>query len=330
MSNTSDSAASDRFAGLPPELCAGAVYENFGLHGFMFDGLLRDTWEFIATEWPNRACRLPGQPSLVDAVRFCDRSQFWIDIFMLFWKVDPKLSDAEFVRLWESFRSKLQPALRPVPLLLQPLAIAVRFLLAKVRMEAETSPPMRINRAVLNNISHGAFTEAEINTILKHYPRLLEYGAGSGYLMDVLIQRGCDVVGIDNNAYRISDQQVHPWTARLLQERRLIIGDTNTIEQHCADRALLISWPEPGSAYPAEVLERYGRAGGKSLIFKFGGFGGTRVSSDPSYRPSSTPGANVLRFLKLIIRDWKEVPERSYYQPLASENSLWVFERVLK
>src|SRR5262249_1461800 len=154
----------------------------------------------------------------------------------------------------------------------QELAADRRQVLLRAALEeainaARTQEPLWSVRRKLNETCYGPFSDLEMGYLMDRHPRLLEIGAGSGYFAWVFSRAGGDMVAIDNNRYEITPDS-SPWARELLEQGHLIVGGPERVAEFTAGRTLLISWPEPGSAFPAVALEAYAAAGGKYVALK--------------------------------------------------------------
>lgn len=92
---------------------------------------------------------------------------------------------------------------------------------------------------------------------------IVEIGAGTGYWAALLAVRGVDVVAYDPAPAPSSDNHLfagrQPWYD-------VRVGDEHAVAAH-VDRTLLLVWPTFDEAWPANVVERYYRRGGKQVIY---------------------------------------------------------------
>jgi SAM-dependent methyltransferase len=209
----------------------------------------------------------------------------------------------------------------------------MRANLNQARMLAQQQ--LRDQRYLMNGISYGPFTEAQLRFVVEHHPRLLEIGCGSGYAISILRERGVDAIGIDPGSYRNLNLEdgssadilhSYEWSAQLLEAGALLQGSVELIAEHSEDRTLLISWAEPGSRWPTDAVEAFRAAGGKRLLLKLGGFVGVHFSPDPGYRAPENPGLNIVAFFEEIAKWWQQSRKSPEWIPELFENNLLSFE----
>lgn len=306
-------------------------YSGFGSNGEEFQSMHNAAWEAVVEEWRELHNEIPIDDALNKA--YC-RSGYWFERLMTFAIVVNGMTKDELVSFWDNkFRQLFQPNFPSISDLLQDkemVDLRIKLFAAIVRGRTKLNALANC-RSALNTICYGAFSADEMNFLINKHRKIVEIGAGTGYFADVFASYGGDIVAIDNNSYgRSAGDEVSLWTKSLLEQGRLIIGGTEKIAQFAQDRTLLISWPEPGAAYPAEALKVYAACGGEHLVTKQGGFIGFKKAS-PGEDPAELDCAlNIRQFFELLVQDWCEVApcNQAPYVPRAYSDNLWVFERA--
>lgn len=248
----------------------------------------------------------------------------------------------EFHQLWGSLRLAFAPQFRPLGQIQQePTKMAQRLgLIACALSGTGYIPGDQVKdqeiprlRAQLNPVCYGPFTEAQLQHVVRYHASVIDYACGSGYLVAVLRNRNFDAVGIESGRYRLSGPtqgtvaiyEAYDWSLKLHEAGHLIRGDIPSI---CAfsRRTLLLSWPEGGSSYPADVLKLYRELGGKRLLLKLGGFVGHHSTTDPNYEKPQNPKQNLVAFFEEIAQWWGPPAVSPAFDPLLYHNNLFEFE----
>lgn len=303
-------------------------FSSFGSFGPQFQVLINDT----ILKWANCWDRIKEDHrniSLENAQREClGRSGFWFERVMAIGMLG-QFKPNDMVKLWPMLQATFSPKLSDGGVLSRDTkAVQMRAKLLECLQRAMMDSSIIQRRAELNNICYGPCTDTQIEALRKAPGGLLEVGAGSGYLLSVLKGLGADVLGLDSNVYGLSDSN-QTFTQELVNEGKLIQGGPELIGQHLGARSMLISYPEGGSAFPAQALEAFANAGGTRLYLKLGGFiGRFNPPQGLSYVPPKNPVSNILRFFELLCRDWVEVErDRCPYECALYTNNLWEFRR---
>ncbi len=174
-----------------------------------------------------------------------------------------------------------------------------------------------------NTICFGPFCERELEFVVQHHPRIFEVGAGTFYAGSVLEELGVDIIAVDNGHYE-SSVAIFPWQTES-QRKQLKLGNYDALlEKESEGRTLLMSWPEPQAPYPARVLRNYREAGGKSFLFKLGGYFSGQYTQVHGRPPEYQPSAKWELWDELI-ENWQLDP-RLPFEPWLIHNSLLAFE----
>ncbi len=107
-------------------------------------------------------------------------------------------------------------------------------------------------------------TERALRAIATHSPHgVVELGAGTGYWASLLRDLGVPIVAFDIAPPMSPDNRwFHSSTAWFEVQR----GDESAIEPY-GDRTLLLVWPTRDQTWPADALDRFHAAGGRTVIY---------------------------------------------------------------
>ena len=107
-------------------------------------------------------------------------------------------------------------------------------------------------------------TDRALEAVQRHAPYgVVEIGAGTGYWASLLYARGVPTVAYDVAPPMSPDNKwFHSSTGWFdVQE-----GDETMVAHH-ADRALLLVWPTRDQTWPADALDHFSAAGGRTVIY---------------------------------------------------------------
>jgi hypothetical protein len=186
-----------------------------------------------------------------------------------------------------------------------------------------------VQHAKLNELCHGPFSAEEIAYLTANHLRILDAACGSGYLLLELERRGFDAVGFDNHRYNLNNWTA-AWQHDLCRRGLLRRGSVELVTELSRDRALLLSFPEPRSAFAANALRVYTEAGGRHFLFKPGGFTGSLRTDATALDMSASTYKNVIAFLEFLAANWVEIEDTGLpHSFLQRGNNLHAFRRKL-
>lgn len=307
---------------------------NFGPLGDRFERLRIARAAAANAAW-NRAPESRAASWNSAKAEFYDPTGFWFDAvskllgLALAIRSNPLALKQAIGRLWPQLSEAFRPKLRSWP----SLTSDARFVCGCEAVSNCYFHAVRTPEAIETiRISWASLSNDEILYLAQNHPRIFDAGAGSGYLSMVLDAAGIDVIGTDDGRYDSFYDQSQSWFADS-RRRGLVIQDDcrNRLDLIGPDRALGIFWPEPGSSYPADMLEAHRKAGGTAFLFKLGVFIGQmnkQVTTD-SYAAPASPVENVLRFFNELAEHWvcDTTVGGAQYEPDEYVDRLWVFKR---
>lgn len=296
-------------------------YSGFGPLGPKFQALHLRRWQFAVQEYKkrNRKAR-HSAPSVATVPSFgeslatlADRSGYlWIQMYIGASRLG---KEGELLELWNELRLACDPHLTSAA------ELRVANLRRRDFVSCYSAAVSRVSGKELSRACFGPYSEDEMRYLLSAHPRIVEGGAGSGYFLAEYNRRGGDGIGFDSNLYTLASDPEHGefWTRKMLDDGRLLISEEIPADDIFRDRALLLSWPYPGSDFPLQLLKRYRAAGGKTLLFKIGGY---------AFATDARKWRNVCEFFRCLAREWQESrdPLRPPYRLRMVENNLLVFE----
>lgn len=126
-------------------------------------------------------------------------------------------------------------------------------------------------RRLVGEFAFSVPTAAAVRAVVRFAPRLVDFGAGTGYWARVLAEAGADVVALDcteqENEYL--GQQIGRWYP--VQR-----GDVQDLVAH-RDRALFLAWPPYQDDMAVQALRTWG---GNRLVYVGEGDGGCCATDD--------------------------------------------------
>ncbi len=254
------------------------------------------------------------------------RSAFWYDRLLTLAECHDSGWSRSYEDLWEAFRHVFSPALFTAEEMrgrhCRDFQV-LQHLLCR-RIKTMRSAEIFVIRQASDDHCHGPFTDDELEFVRRRHSRLFEVASGSGAVVRAVNALGGDAIGSDTNHYRRDPNVEHPFTVELRQRGLFIDGSGPDIISAYGDRSLEISWPEPGTAFTADTLERYQDAHGGSFLLKVGGLVGKRRCSDDT---DPNIAENVRRLYRLLATEWRQAAHMPKFDPRHWENNLWAFDR---
>jgi hypothetical protein len=106
----------------------------------------------------------------------------------------------------------------------------------------------RTRETLRHQYAYAIFSQAELELIKSHAPKILSIGAGTGYVEYLLSQMGCEVIAYDEKPYsnHWSDGKFYPVATGL-----------PTVAANYPDHALFLCWPPYLSSMAHECLTAY-------------------------------------------------------------------------
>lgn len=154
-------------------------------------------------------------------------------------------------------------------------------------------------------------TPEAVRQILQIAPRIVDFGAGTGYWAKILTAAGGDVVAIDNvqpgtlNSY-MDGQEIGKWFP--VQH-----GNVSDLACH-SDRALLLCWPPYNDSTASDAVKAWG---GNVVIYIGEGWGG--CTADDSFfelmKAEFEDGDDIDIPHWYGVRDYIQIYRRRGYEP---------------
>jgi hypothetical protein len=303
-------------------------FARFSEMGPDFQRLHQMRWQLMHGYW-NTAKDSPKYRHLSfspldDMLRlYATASEFWFMSIMLAFALHKPWPNPQAVKqLWQSLRTVFLPPLRAELEndQAQPFLAALTEVLTSIE---ENSDFTALRRRLISHC-YGPFSDEELAYVEQKDRRIVEVGGGSLMLARALHDWGIDIIAVESGKY--DSEWAHTAHQKYLAgQGRFIKGGVERLAEFAAGRSLLISWPEPGSDFPAKALKTFADNGGRRFLLKLGGFCGV-VSARQRV---SNPGQNIRCFFDQLIKGWHEVadPARPLFCPSDEQNSLLVFEK---
>ncbi|MFN8393003.1 MAG: hypothetical protein U0136_22100 [Bdellovibrionota bacterium] len=301
-------------------------FDNFGLYGRQFTEFWADFWTKFREHWPRFASQYEISQSFDNAIRQAwTPTNFWYGrLAYLSNREGFAVTPADdLLGFWRVFRKLFNPCLEAQP---NDALHRVSECLALCQYSVQTLySGVQPRRVALDSMCYGPYTDEQM-TYLLSFPNIWEVGAGSGYLVNVLRNRGNNAYGCDANTYDIMDS--HPWTGELEAAGHLKRGGPELVPEDCSNTTLLISWPEPGARFVVEAMRLFREHGGKNMVLKLGGYVGRYQPSARlrvSYRPDHDAGRNIEAFFLELAENWEAPATPPPYERELFWNNVWAF-----
>ncbi len=311
---------------------AAVDYSGFGEYGARLQALFEAIWT-IATEYWNERYSQRFRMSFDEAFNVLDRANEWlVELIVTSNRPYGFLDARSMPDFWSMFREIFCPPFREhhnwTYERLGTSALCAGLFAREMYARAREDQRVFLAHAETTRICYGPFRQDEMAYLLRHHPKIIEIGGGSGYFASVFSRAGGTITSYDNDTYQWN-REPPPWLFGLKRAGILAEGGAEAATRH-PDRTLLISWPQGGSVFPFEALRRYRRAGGRRFAFKLGGFMGRATTNllGGIILPPAQAALNHKRFFKELLRYWRETDDadRPEHVPEAFLNNLWMFE----
>ena len=255
-----------RGAALMVELSSLVDYSGFGNYGPSFHTLFELEVERFEEAWDRKRAKKPeiyAQGFIETVEQLLEPAGFWYAQLLSLLKMSEGRHERQLAALWARLSEVFVPAFPPYFTTEDVQLVNALERLSKLVRDVLNSEQLAYEIRKLNEKCFGPFSAQEMDYFLRHHPNLVEVRAGSGYFAHHFLSFNGDIHASIKRSHCPQRPREQLWTRQLRDRGRLHDDGPEFLDEYTEGRTLLLSWAVPGSAYPAESLERYTKNGGK-------------------------------------------------------------------